>query len=232
MIEPRSNYYNFKLKTESCRIHYLDWGSVDQPVLFCAHGLTRNGRDFDYLARELCGEYRVIAVDYPGRNLSEWLQDKQGYIIPNYVEISLGLLNELDLNTVNWLGTSMGGLVGMIMGAYYPQRLNTLIINDVGPEIPSEAAQRITDYLSMDLQFNSVDEFEQHLRLIYAPFGELEDQHWQHLTKHSHFIDRSGKVRSNYDPGIVVPFKENPALDADLWDIWSADTNTHISASW
>ena len=106
------------------------------------------------------------------------------------------------------------------MGAFYPQRLKALIINDVGPEIPAAAAQRITDYLSKDLQFNSLSEFEQHLRLIYAPFGDLEDQHWQHLTTHSHFIDGSGKIRSNYDPGIVVPFKENPALDTDLWEIW------------
>ena len=116
MSQPSSNFINIRFKDKPCKIHYLDWGDSNHPVLFCAHGLTRNSRDFDYLARELSHQYRVIAVDYPGRNLSEWLSDKNDYIIPNYVEISVGLLDELKLDTVDWLGTSMGGLIGMNYG--------------------------------------------------------------------------------------------------------------------
>ena len=153
MKKPVSKYFCFEHKEIRSRVHYLDWGDPDCPVLFCAHGLTRNARDFDFLANELCEHYRVIAIDYPGRGLSEWLEDKNDYVIPTYVEVSLALFDELNISKVNWLGTSMGGLIGMIAAAFYPQRLNCLIINDVGPEIPQAAAKRITEYLSLPLTF-------------------------------------------------------------------------------
>jgi len=225
MNQPSSNYFNFRLKDKQYRIHYLDWGDSGRPALFCAHGLTRNGRDFDFLARELSKEFRVIAVDYPGRGLSDWLDNKIDYTIPNYVEVSLALVDELKLSTVDWLGTSMGGLIGMCVAAFYPQRLNRLIINDVGPEIPEAAKKRISDYLSLSLEFKNLTDFEQHLRLIYAPFGELNDQQWKHLVTYSHYIDQYGKILANYDPGIVVPFKQNIPDDTDMWEIWKNISN-------
>ena len=138
---------------------------------------------------ELSKNFRVIAVDYPGRGLSEWLDEKTDYTIEYYVETSVALLDELKLSTVNWLGTSMGGLIGIMIAAFYPQRLEHLIINDVGPQIPQPAVKRITDYLSVPVRFKNLPEFEQHLRLIYAPFGNLNDEQWQHLVAYSHFID-------------------------------------------
>lgn len=225
MNQPSSNYFNFQLNNKRYRIHYLDWGNCERHVLFCAHGLTRNGRDFDFLARVLSKEFRVIAVDYPGRGMSEWLDDKIDYTIPNYVEVSLALLDELKLSTVDWLGTSMGGLIGMCVAAFYPQRLNRLIINDVGPEIPEAAVKRINDYLSLSMEFKNLTDFEQHLRLIYAPFGELNDQQWKHLVTYSHYIDQYGKILANYDPGIVVPFKQNTSDDTDMWEIWKSISN-------
>ena len=220
MNKSSSNYFNFQLKDKQYQIHYLDWGDYEQPVLFCAHGLTRNGRDFDFLAQKLSSDFRIIALDYPGRGLSDWFNDKVDYTIPTYVDVSLALLDELKLNSVNWLGTSMGGLIGMIFAAFYPQRIKQFIINDVGPEIPHAAVNRITEYLSMSMEFNTLAEFEQHLRLIYAPFGNLTDKQWQHLVTFSHRIDNDGKIMANYDPGIVVPFKQNSSADTDLWETW------------
>lgn len=220
MNQPSSKYFNFQHEEKQYRIHYLDWGHPDQPVLFCAHGLTRNGRDFDFLARELSRTTRVIAVDYPGRGLSDWLDDKLDYTIPIYIEVSIALLNQLKLNTVDWLGTSMGGLIGMCVAALYPKRLNRLIINDVGPEIPQAAVKRINDYLSLSLEFKNLTDFESHLRLIYAPFGDLDNHQWKHLVTYSHYIDQNGKIRANYDPGIVVPFKQQTTDDTDMWQTW------------
>ena len=221
MNQPLSKHFSFQFREKTSQVHYLDWGDADRPVVFCAHGLTRTGRDFDFLADELSEEYRVIAIDYPGRGLSEWLADKNDYTIPTYVEVSLALFDELNLNKVDWLGTSMGGLIGMIAATVYPQRLNSLIINDVGPEIPEAAAKRISDYLSMSFKFKSLADFEQHLRLIYAPFGNLNDQQWQHLTRFSHRQDEKGDIVANYDPDIVIPFKQNSSVDTDLWALWA-----------
>ncbi len=220
MNQPSSNFFRFRLKDKPCRIHYLDWGGPTLPVLFCAHGLTRNSRDFDFLARKLSENFRVIALDYPGRGLSDWLDNKMDYTIPNYVEVSMALFEELKLGTADWLGTSMGGLIGMLVAALYPERLRHLIINDVGPEIPETAANRINDYLSVTMAFDDLADFEEHLRLIYAPFGELSDRQWQHLARYSHYRNQNGKILANYDPGIVVPFKHNASEDADLWEIW------------
>ena len=225
MKQPSSNWFHFKLDGHTYRIHYLDWGAPDNPVLFCAHGLTRNGRDFDCLARDLCKGFRIITPDYPGRGDSDWLLNKTDYTVPTYVDVSLALLDNLKLDTVNWLGTSMGGLIGMIMAAFYPQRLERLIINDVGPEIPQAAVKRISEYLSTTLKFNTLEEFEQHIRLIYAPFGELSEDQWQHLVGYSHTVDDRGKFVSNYDPGIAMPFKQNTADHNDLWDIWKKITH-------
>lgn len=108
----------------------------------------------------------------------------------------------------------------MFVAALHPQRLDRLIINDVGPEIPEPAVRRISEYLTLSMAFNNLDDFEQHLRLIYAPFGDLDDQQWQHLVTYSHCIDKNGKIRSNYDPGIVVPFTIDKPEDAGLWEIW------------
>ena len=225
MNQPVSKYLSFQHQDKSRRIHYLDWGNPDQPTVFCAHGLTRNGRDFDFLAHKLSEEYRIIAIDYPGRGLSEWLTDKNDYTIPTYVEVSLALLDELNLNKIHWLGTSMGGLIGMIVAAFHPHRFNSLIINDVGPEIPDAAVKRITDYLLESFKFKNLVDFEQHLRLIYAPFGNLNDQQWTHLTQYSHCINEKGDIVANYDPDIVIPFKQKSSVEADLWAIWKNITS-------
>lgn len=220
MAQPYSNRIHVEISNRIYRLHYLDWGKPGNPVLFCAHGLTRNGHDFDFLARELSSEFRVIAPDYPGRGSSDWLIDKLDYSIPTYVNASLALMDELELDAVNWLGTSMGGLVGMGLAALHPQRLEHLIINDVGPEIPKAAVARITDYLSLSHDFEDPAEFEQHVRMIYAPFGPLSDEQWRHLARYSRRIDSAGRIVSNYDPDIVIPFRQNTTADSNLWDFW------------
>ncbi len=224
MINPDSRNINFIHQDKAYKIHYLDWGKLESPVVICAHGLTRNAHDFDFLARSIADQYRVIAIDFPGRGLSDWLDDKNNYIIPVYLEIVDSLLNELKLKSFNWLGTSMGGLIGIILAAQHSNELNRLIINDVGPEIPTQAITRISDYLSITQEFSTTAEFECHIREIYAPFGELTDQQWQHLTNYSHTINDEGKLVANFDPGIAVPFQQATNIKSDLWDLWQTIT--------
>ena len=222
MTEPVSQFFTFLNQKQSCKIHYLDWGASNLPILICAHGLTRNARDFDFLARSISDQFRVIAIDFPGRGLSDWLDDKTNYSMPLYLNVIESLLNELDINSFNWLGTSMGGLIGIILATQKSNTLKRLIINDVGPEIPTSAVDRISDYLSTVDSFDSQKEFEGHIRQIYAPFGKLTDQQWRHLAEHSQRIDSKGKLASNYDPDIAIPFKQALSMKADLWGYWQA----------
>ncbi len=222
MTKPDSQFFAFDHKGKSYRIHYLDWGKTESPVVICAHGLTRNTHDFDYLASAICDQFRVIAIDFPGRGSSDWLEDKNDYVIPTYLQVVSTLLQELSIRSFNWLGTSMGGLIGMILAAQNPQSFQRLIINDVGPEVPSAAANRIIDYLSKSEKFSNLEDFEQHVRQVYAPFGQLTDEQWRHLAKYSYQTDGDGKITSNYDPGIVVPFKTASNAKADLWPLFQS----------
>ena len=220
MTNPDSRHFNFTHQNKSYRIHYLDWGTAELQPVICAHGLTRNAHDFDFLAHSIIDQHKVIAIDFPGRGLSDWLDDKNSYIIPTYLGVIENLLDELKISSYNWLGTSMGGLIGIILATLHSNKLNHLIINDVGPEVPSDAAARISDYLSTIQEFETITEFEHHIRDIYAPFGKLTDQQWQHLAAHSHAVNKQGKFISNYDPDIAIPFQQTANQKADLWDLW------------
>ncbi len=224
MTEPISNFFDFTQQNKVYQIHYLDWGKAELPVVICAHGLTRNSRDFDYLARSISDQYRVVAIDFPGRGLSDWLEDKNSYAMPTYLEVVQSLLRELNIQSFNWLGTSMGGLIGIILAAQNSGQLKRLIINDVGPEIPTEAIGRINDYLSMAAEFDTKGDFESHIREIYAPFGSLTAEQWQHLANYSHRINSEGKLVSNYDPAIALAFKQTANVKADIWNFWQAIT--------
>ena len=224
-MQPQSKFVSLKKGKYSYKVHYLDWGNDNLPVLVCAHGLTRNSRDFDYLAKAICHQYRVIAIDYPGRGLSEWLENKNDYVIPFYVQLSVAFLDQLKLKSVNWLGTSMGGLIGIILTALNPDKVNRLLINDVGPEVPPAALQRIKDYLSATFLFENMTAFENHLRQIYQPFGQLKEQQWKHLAQYSCRLNSSGLICSNYDPGISVPFQNPTNEKTDLWEIWESINN-------
>jgi pimeloyl-ACP methyl ester carboxylesterase len=200
---------------------YLDWGRPDaRRVAVCVHGLTRNARDFDRLARALVERgYRVIAVDVVGRGRSSWLSDPKGYVVPNYVGHLSRFLALMGLDSVDWIGTSMGGIIGMGLAAAENSPISRLVLNDIGPFVPREALLNIQTYLGLDLAFASLEELEQHLRMVHSGFGRLADDEWRHLAEHGSRREGPG-WRLHYDPAIRIPYADLTGEDIDLWAIW------------
>ncbi len=205
------------------RVVYSDFGDPDnENVLVCVHGLSRNGRDFDFLARSLCDHYRVICPDVPGRGRSDWLKIKEDYGYPLYCAAMASLIAHLDVETVHWVGTSMGGLIGMLLAAQVNTPIKRLVMNDVGPLIPKAALERIVAYVGEDPRFATMRELEAYIREIYSPFGPLTDVQWQNLLESSARKTSDGDYGLNYDPAIATPLKSAPLEDVDLWPAWDS----------
>ena len=206
------------------RMAYTEWGESDNPhVLVCVHGLTRNGRDFDALAEALAGHYRVICPDIVGRGRSGWLRDPAGYGIPQYVADMVTLIARLNVDTVHWVGTSMGGLIGMALAAQEGTPVRRLVLNDVGPLITVESLQRIATYVGTDPHWASFDQALAYVKLISATFGPLSEAQWRYLTETSIVQGADGSWSFRYDPRIAEPFKAAFVdQDIDLWPIYGA----------
>jgi pimeloyl-ACP methyl ester carboxylesterase len=204
---------------------YYEWGdSSNQNVIICAHGLTRNGRDFDYLAQRLQKDYRVICPDFPGRGESDWLEIKSNYDYSYYLQAFSTLIARLNCQQLTWLGTSMGGMTGMLMAATPNNPINRLILNDIGPYIPAEAISAIAKYVGKQTEFSSIKALKEYLKGIHSGFGELTDAEWQHLADHSYRTLKNGHLALAYDPEIIRPFKAqvDKGVDISLWSIWHA----------
>jgi len=200
---------------------YLEWAPVE-PVrtVVCVHGLTRNAHDFDVVAGELARRgARVLSVDVVGRGRSSWLDDPHGYVVPTYVGHLGQWLARLELGPVDWIGTSMGGLIGMALAAADQPPIARLVLNDIGPFVDRHALKQIKSYLGVETRFASLDEAERHLRFVHAPFGRLSDAQWRRLTLNSVVADGDG-WRLHYDPDIKVPYAELAEDDIALWDLW------------
>lgn len=205
------------------RIAYTEWPSdTAEHTAVCVHGLTRNSRDFDALAQSLNDTHTVFCPDVAGRGYSDWLLNPHDYGFPLYVNDMAALLAKIGDEKIDWIGTSMGGLIGMMLAAQVNSPIQRLVLNDVGPFIPKEALGRIADYLGLNPVFNNLDELEQHLRFVHAPFGELTDDQWHHLAEHSAKRCEDGKIALHYDPNLAIPVKESEPVDVDLWPIWEA----------
>ena len=180
-------------------LSYAEWGSARTGhSIICVHGLTRNGRDFDHLAAVLQDHARVICPDMVGRGLSDPLADPEHYALPTYVAHMLQMLDKLELREVDWVGTSMGGLIGMGVAASGAP-IRRLVLNDIGPFIPKAALERLNMYLGLSLSFASLKALEAHLREIHAGFGPLSDAEWRHLAEHSASRREDGTFRLSYD---------------------------------
>lgn len=203
------------------RLGYVEWGDPEAArAILCVHGLTRNARDFDVLARALAERgHRVVCVDVAGRGLSDWLADPKQYDVEVYARHLRRFVERLGLERVDWVGTSMGGLVGMAVAAGEASPIARLVLNDVGPFIPGAALAPIKAYLGLDLSFATLAELEQHLRFVHAPFGALTDEQWRHLALHSARRDGT-RWRLHYDPAIRVPFLEWEVQDTESWERW------------
>lgn len=204
------------------RMAYKEWGDRGNPnVLICVHGLTRNACDFDQLAAALLDRYRVICPDVVGRGHSDWLPDPAGYVIPQYVNDMMVLIARLDVETLHWLGTSMGGLIGMALASCERTPIARLILNDIGPIISSESLQRIGDYVGRAPKFACYDDAEGYIRTVSAPFGALSDDQWRQLTESSLRQCADGQLELRYDPGIGESFRrEMVGGKIDLWRIY------------
>jgi pimeloyl-ACP methyl ester carboxylesterase len=205
------------------RVAYSQWGNPTNPrVLLCVHGLTRNGRDFDDLARAFENDYRVVCPDIVGRGKSDWLAYKADYAYPVYCAHMAALIAHLGVDEVDWVGTSMGGLVGLMLAALPASPIRRMVMNDIGPLISKVGLERIAQYVGRDPVFDSVSDLEKTMRVLAASFGPLTDAQWRHMANHGHRIDADGKVRFAYDPAIGEPFRNGPITDLDMWPLWNA----------
>jgi len=205
------------------RLAYREWpGPKGARTVLCAHGLTRNGRDFDALAEVLSAECRVVCPDVAGRGKSEWLSDPADYGYPVYLADMAALIARLDVEEVDWVGTSMGGLIGMMLAARPGAPIRRLVINDIGPLIAKEGLARIASYVGRDPSFRDLAELEAALRVVAATFGPLSDAQWRHLATHGARTKPDGSLGLAYDPHIGDAFRAEPAADVDLWPTYDA----------
>jgi pimeloyl-ACP methyl ester carboxylesterase len=203
------------------RVVYSEWGARNaEPTVVCVHGLSRNGHDFEDLAAALQSERRVVCPDLVGRGRSGWLVDKQLYSFPTYCADVTALFARLESEAFDWIGTSMGGLIGLVLAAQPNSPIRRLVINDAGPFVPKAATQRILAYLGLAPSFPTVADAEQYLRTVLAPYGALSDEQWARLARHSVLLSARGDYSLAYDPGISEPMKSAPLQDWDLWPLW------------
>lgn len=237
------------------RVAYLEWGNpANDHIVICVHGLARNCRDFDALARDLSDRSRVICMDVAGRGDSEWLANKGDYRFSTYLADAASLIARITTPAapryfgafrgpraaapapprIDWVGTSMGGLIGMLLAAKPGSPIRRLVLNDVGPFIPWSALYRLKGYVGKRATFRSLGQAELHLRDACAQFGPLTDEQWRHLAQHSVEPAPEGGLRLRYDPGIgstmgghsdpEFPLGPNILAGIDLWAAWRETT--------
>jgi pimeloyl-ACP methyl ester carboxylesterase len=234
------------------RIAYLDWGRHGAPhVVVCVHGLSRNSRDFDVLARDLARDCRVVCPDVVGRGDSEWLADKGDYSFSTYLSDAAALIARITAPAppvsfgtlrstrkaagpaqIDWVGTSMGGLIGMLLAAKRGSPIRRLVLNDVGAFISWGSLYRLKGYVAGGGEFRSLADVEAYLRDACAPFGPLTDAQWRHLAEHSAAPGGDGRFHLRYDPAIgdtmrvsapdpELPLGPNFLAGIDLWSTWA-----------
>lgn len=269
-LQPRIGSFQGCSPSGFHEVFYAEWGDpAAQRVIVCCHGLTRNGRDFDFLAARLASgidfvlaqrqdadahspqaswlgarlanlwrrrpdpiprpldpkpvPVRVICPDVAGRGRSEWLKDPADYGYPQYMSDMTALIARLGVPQVDWIGTSMGGLIGMFLAAAPNAPIRSLVVNDVGPVLPRAALLRIAEYVGRDERFANLAELEAHLRRVHATFGPLTDPQWRHLAQHGHRFHADGSYGLAYDPGIALNVRA-AVRDWDFWASWDAVT--------
>ena len=244
-MKPRFNYFRAPDSKDSDHCHimfYCEWGDPENTdIVVCVHGLSRNSRDFDYLANELAKDYRVVCVDIIGRGKSEWAQNKKLYDYETYTSDMVELLNNIGAEKVHWVGTSMGGIIGMMVASRHPNLISSLLLNDIGPIIPGNAIKRIVSYIGSSYEFETQTDTENTLKERMTTFGIRKEEHWQHIIKHSVVKKLNGKYTFAYDPDILpaptlmnklkallvrfLPEERKPAFpDISMMDIWEKIT--------
>ncbi len=237
MTDPTLNFVSCPDAAGAHRMAYWQWGDADAAhTIVCVHGLTRQGRDFDVLAQALLARatspLRVVCPDVVGRGMSDWLQDPQAYGIPSYSADMLALLAQLKPQTLDWVGTSMGGLIGMAVCAHAKAlgaEVRRLVLNDVGPVLEWQSLLRIGAYLGKQMHFDSEQQAADALWSIASSFGPHTPAQWLELSRHMLKPDPQGGVRLHYDPAIALPFQgvtqeQTVQGEAALWGLYDAIT--------
>ncbi|MDB5762573.1 MAG: alpha/beta hydrolase [Herminiimonas sp.] len=226
-----------RIKTVQClspaglhAMAYKEWGDPHNPnVLVCVHGVTRVSDDFDSLARELCRHYRVVCPDVVGRGRSDWLRNPQYYQLPQYVNDMVTLVARLDVEKVDWFGTSMGGLIGMGLASLEKTPVRKLVLNDIGPVLNFSALSRIGEYIGQAARFPTFEEAANYIHTISASFGPHTDEEWHKIASDVLRQDKDGQWIRHYDLGLSIPFKAETAEstrrnETMLWAAYDAIT--------
>jgi len=208
---------------EGREIHYTQWGAEHSATVVAWHGLARTGRDMDEIAAHLATRFRVICPDTIGRGLSQWSPiPAKEYCLDFYAQLAVSLVDQLGIRDLHWLGTSMGGAIGIKLAAgALKGRIRRLILNDIGPKLGEAAVNRIRSYAGNPPQFSLLSELEQYFRNVYKPYGWLSDEQWRRLAETSARRTPDGKVTPHYDPNMVMQFTAHPD-DYDQWVAWDA----------
>jgi pimeloyl-ACP methyl ester carboxylesterase len=208
------------------QIAYVDWGPLEGAIpVLCVHGLSRQGRDFDYVAVELAAMgRRVVCPDLVGRGRSGKLRNPNEYALPQYCADMNALVARLGTEQVDFIGTSLGGLIGMVLAGMPGNLIRRLVVNDIGPFLPWKGLARIGTYLSaMPSDFRDLGVAETYFREVLAPFGGLTDEEWMHITRHSvEWHASRERYVTLFDPQIVRAFRNPWHYSLDLWKYWTA----------
>ncbi|WP_205478331.1 alpha/beta fold hydrolase [Sphingomonas arenae] len=219
MAQYEDRFYN---SVDGLRLHYRDYaGPTDQPPILCLPGLTRNARDFEDVAARLAGEWRVLCLEFRGRGLSEKDPDPKRYMPKTYAADVLKLLDQLGIATAVFFGTSLGGLVTMLLAYTDEERIAGALINDVGPEVDPAGIERIRTYVGKPVNWRSWAEAEaamgDRLREVYPNWGEGDLQTFLRRTCRQ---EADGSIVLDYDMAIALPFSEaNEGTQPDLWPL-------------
>jgi pimeloyl-ACP methyl ester carboxylesterase len=218
-MTPSSHY----LVCEGREIHFTQWGAEHAETVIAWHGLARTGRDMDHIAEHLAQRWRVICPDTLGRGLSQWSPDPAAeYNLAFYERLAVSLVDQLDIAQMHWLGTSMGGAIGLHAAAGQLRgRIRRLVLNDIGPQIADAALARIRAYAGNPPAFATMGELEQYFRTVYKPYGWLSDAQWRLLAETSMRRLPDGRVTPHYDPAMVQQFIHHPD-DYLQWAAWDS----------
>jgi len=212
---------------EFVRVRELDiavriWNPDAPRTLIAWHGLARHGGDFEALAHQLGSEWRILAPDTPGRGLSSWsLFPAHDYLYSHYITVAFGVLDHFELQQVDWLGTSMGGLLGMLIAAdpQHSKRIKRLILNDVGPELNPQGLIALSSYFSVAHRFNNFADLQAELKQHYASFGLTHENEWRELALNSARRLPDGSWTYHFDPRIGEQFVHD--TPRDMWKEWA-----------
>ncbi len=241
-IDMKTGYFLGLSEEGFHRIAYSEWGNSGENnkyPLICVHGLTRNRRDFDGLARYLSErKWQIFCPDVVGRGDSDWLKNSLHYTFEQYLSDANAMIDKTQASAIDWLGTSMGGIIGMILAALPNTPIHRLILNDVGPQVQLNGLTRLALYASQHPYFKNMQEAKEYHQRIFSDLGTLSAADWQQITENSVYEVQPGVLTLKFDPGIKTtslkskiawksllhPHKalEGVLFDIELWDIWQA----------